>query len=198
MSAPVLPQHVNLPFALSTDQRVLALERTTKTLQELDKIRRGLDMPMEHLPLVIEIHDKIIAALYAEGAREEARKNIERVPLTMRSETNDRSPMRLTRGKQHVVSVRPNRRAFRPEDFSIRGEPTDWLVHDILVGNRSQLEAKHGPIPGREFGPNGACARMSLETVQTAMDLDLVVEYVGPELDGAVFEATVIGTAAKI
>lgn len=36
------------------------------------------------------------------------------------------------------------------------------------------------------------------EEMQTAMDFKFVVEYVGPEVDGEVFEATVVGTAAEL
>jgi hypothetical protein len=191
------PSH-DLPVTLSADQQATALTRTAKVLQELNKIRTSLDMPMEQLPLVLQVHDRVIDAMITENAREEAIKNCERAPLTMRSETRDYQPMKLVPGKKHVVVVRPQRRAFRPEDFTIHGDRSHWLIHDILIGNRTQLEAHHGPIPGNEFGPNGVCAHMSLETIQSAMDLELRVEYVGPELEGAVFEATVLGTASKI
>lgn len=187
----------DVPVALSADQRAAALERTIKTLQEIDKIRRALDMPMDQLPLVAQIHDKIIDAMISEGTREEAIKNRERTPLTLGSGTHD-NPLRLAPGKKHIVAGRPQRRSFRPEDISIRGDRARWLVHDVLIGNQSQLEAKHGPIPGSEFGPGGVCAHMQLAIVHTAMDLELIVEYVGPDPEGEVFEATVIGTASKI
>lgn len=190
--------NIELKFAnLSADQLgQLALTRTAAMLQELDKIRRALDMPMEHLPLVIEIHGKVTASLAAEAERERAIQNCERTPLPMRSETLDRQPMKITHGKPHTVRARPQRRGFRPEDFAIRGDRTRWLVHDIKIGNRSQFESIcSAPIPGIEFGPNGVCAHLSLAPVHMGMDLELEVEYVGPEPEGEVFEASIVGTA---
>ena len=71
------------------------------------------------------------------------------------------------------------------------------MVHDIKVGNRSQFASKRGPAAGTEFGPGGICEHLRLKTCQTAMDLSIIVEYVGPEADGEVFEATLVGTATE-
>lgn len=61
----------------------------------------------------------------------------------------------------------------------------------------SQFAAKRGPAPGTEFGPGGLLEHMKLETLQTAMDFTIVVEYVGPEANGEVFEATVVGLSTE-
>src|SRR5207244_3446922 len=97
-------------------------------------------------------------------------------------------------GKACVVLVRPQYAAFRPEDFTIHGDRSRWMVHDIKVGNRSQFAAFRAPAPGTDFGPGGILEKMRLETVQTAMNFEICVEYIGPDPDGEVFEATVIGT----
>jgi hypothetical protein len=180
---------------LSNDQRERVLKRTTATLRELDEIRRGLELPVEHLPIVIETYNKEVASLVAETERAAFAQRTSRIPITMRSENRDYESTKIPRGKITAVVVRPQFVAFRPEDFAIHGDRSHWLVHDIKVGNSTQFNGKRGPAAGTEFGPGGICEHLRLETVQTAMDLALVVEYVGPEPDGEVFEATIVGTA---
>lgn len=68
------------------------------------------------------------------------------------------------------------------------GSGQDWLIHDVKVGNCSQLVVA-GSIPGDKFFYQD----MKLETIQTAMDFSLVVEYRGSDPEGRVFKATVWG-----
>jgi hypothetical protein len=180
--------------------REKALKRTAEVLRKLDEVRKSLELPVEQLPIVIEMYNKVAVALLAERDREEMAKHTQRLPVTMRSETRDYEPLKIKSaangGKPFEVVVRPQFAAFRPEDFAIKGDRSRWLVHDIKVGNRSQFLAHHPePVPGTEFGPNGVLEHLRLETVQTAMDLAICVEYIGPEPEGEVFEATVVGTA---
>lgn len=72
---------------------------------------------------------------------------------------------------------------------------TPFTVLDVPEELRARSYSK--PIDGREFTPGGACNRLVLETIQTAMDFDLVVEYVGPEADGEVFEMLTVGTCIQ-
>ena len=187
--------------------REKAFKRTAEMLRKLDEIRRSLELPAEQLPIVIKMYNTMVTALIAEAEREESAKHVKRMPITsakhvkrmpitMRSENRDYEPMKIPRGGVVPVIVRPQFLAFRPEDFAIHGDRSRWMVHDIKVGNRSQFMGSHGPAAGTEFGPGGICENLKLETVQTAMDLTLDVEYVGPEPGGEVFEATIIGTAA--
>ena len=178
------------------EMREKALKRTADVLRKIDEVRRGLELPVEQLPIVIETYGKVIMALVAEAEREERAKRTQRLPITMRSETRDYQPMKIVPGKQVDVIVRPQVIAFRPEDIAITGDRSRWLVHDIKVGNRSQFAGKRGPAPGAEFGPGGILEHLRLETAQTAMDITLVIEYVGPEAEGEVFEATMVGLAA--
>ena len=171
-----------------------ALKRTAAMLQALDKIRRTLEMPVEQLPIVIDIYGKIVTALIAEVEREDLVKRTSREPLTMQSTNANYEPMKIPPGRISNVTARPKALAFRPEDFAIHGDRSRWMVHDIMVGNRSQFVGKRGPALGTEFGPGGICEHLRLETCQTAMDLVMVIEYVGPEADGEVFEATIVGT----
>jgi hypothetical protein len=95
----------------------------------------------------------------------------------------------------HVrITARPLVRAFRPVRLMI-SQADQWLVHDILIGNRSQF-MQAGAIPGGMFDATAGTAIdsfVSLEMAQTAMDIVLVVEYVGLDPDGAPFYATMIG-----
>jgi hypothetical protein len=180
---------------VSDELRERALKRTAEMLRKLDEMRRSLELPVEHLPIVIETYGKVVAALVAEADREELAKRTIRLPITMRSETRDYEPMKIPPGKQAEIIVRPQTCAFRPEDFAIHGDRSRWMVHDIKIGGRSQFAGHRGPALGGEFGPGGICEHLRLETLQTAMDLALVVEYVGPEAEGEVFEATIVGTS---
>jgi hypothetical protein len=184
---------------VSDELRERALKRTADMLRKLDEVRRTLELPVEQLPLVIEMYGTMVLALNAETAREEMAKRTTREPLTMRSENRDYTPRKIkpvrNGGEIFDVVIRPQCLAFRPEDLAIKGDPSYWMVHDIKVGNRSQFVDRRGPAPGKEFGPGGILEHLRLETVQTAMDLMVRVEYVGPDPEGAVFEATMVGTS---
>jgi len=186
---------------ISDEMREKALKRTADILRKVDEVRRSAELAPEHLPIVIDIYGKVVNALITEAAREEMAQRIQRLPMTVRSEDKTGEPMKIKPGKNsygnyHRVVVRPQVIAYRPEDIAIHGDRSHWMVHDIIVGNRSQFAAKRSPAAGTEFGPGGILEHMKLETAQTAMDITLVVEYVGPEAEGEVFEATMVGTAA--
>lgn len=174
-----------------------ALKRTADMLRKLEEIRHSLEMPADQLTIVIDTYNKAILTLIAEQEREERAKRTMRGPLTMQSRDSNGEPMKLAPGKKHEVVGRPQFIMFQPEDFAIHGDRSRWIVHDIMVGNRSQFVGKRGPAHGTEFGPGGILEHMRLESVHTAMDFTLVVEYVGPEMDGEVFEATVVGTTLR-
>lgn len=194
----LLPNIIDIP----EEQREKALKRTTEVLRKLDEVRRTAELAPEHLPIVIEIYGKVVNALIAESTREEMAKRTQRLPMTMRSEDKTYAPLKIKPGKDgegryFSVVGRPQCVAFRPEDIAISGDRSRWVVHDILVGNRSQFVSIRGPVPGTEFGPGGILEHVRLETLQTAMDFRLVVEYVGPEPEGEVFEVTVVGTSVE-
>jgi len=187
---------------ISDELREKALQRTAAVLRKIDEVRRNLELPVEQLPVVIDIYGKVVSSLIAEAQREELAKRTQRLPITMQSEDKYSQPVKIKPGKDidgryFSVITRPQIVAFRPEDIAIHGDRTRWVVHDIVVGNRSQFAAKRGPAPGSEFGPGGILEHLRLETLQTAMDFTLVIEYVGPEADGEVFEATVVGTGIE-
>ena len=96
------------------------------------------------------------------------------------------------------ITARPQRVAFRPERvfISSNGDGAEnWLVNDILIGNRSQF-SQAGQIPGDIFATTAIDSFVSFETAQTAMDVVMVITYVGPTSDGQPFYGAIIGTAA--
>ena len=95
------------------------------------------------------------------------------------------------------VISRPEAVAFRPEQLHITSpHPEHFNIVDVLIGNRTQF-AQSGEIPGDMFAISAIDTFLSFETVQTAMDIEIRVRYVGPNPEGEVFEAKMIGTAAR-
>ena len=99
-------------------------------------------------------------------------------------------PYKIKPGERMRVTARPQRVAFRPEEFTIE-HAEHWMVHDFSIGNRSQF-AQAGDVTGTAM----ASLKIHCETAQTAMDVEFDVTYRGPEKDGEQFLATVTGTAA--
>jgi hypothetical protein len=193
--------HPFMSVALNTvdvppEMRDRALKQTADLIRKIDEVRRQLELPVDQLPVVIEIYDKNVAALIAEEERKKIAERTTRLPMTMRSEDKEYRPMKIKAGDPVDVVVRPQTIAYRVENLAIQGDPSRWLVHDIKVGNRSQLVSKHGPLRGTDLGVGGVLENMKLESLQTAMDFTLVVQYVGPEPDGEVFEAAIVGMSS--
>ena len=98
------------------------------------------------------------------------------------------------------ITARPQRVAFRPERVFISaagtaGGAADWVVNDIKIGNRSQF-SQSGDVPGDMFATNAIDGFVSFETAQTAMDVVLVVTYIGRNDAGVPFFSSIVGTAA--
>jgi hypothetical protein len=180
---------------ISDDLRERAIKHTAETLRKFNDVRRALELPVDHLPIVIDTYSKVVAALIAETEREELAKRTQRLPMTLRSHNRDYQPMKIAPGEAARVVGRAQAVQFRPEDIAIHGDRSRWMVHDIMVGNRSQFVDRRGPAAGSEFGPGGILEHLRLDVAQTAMDITIIVEYVGPEPEGEVFEATMVGTA---
>jgi hypothetical protein len=98
------------------------------------------------------------------------------------------------------ITARPQRVAFRPERVFISaagtdGGAADWIVNDLKIGNRSQF-SQSGDVPGDMFATNAIDGFVSFETAQTAMDVVMVVTYIGTNESGVAFYGSIIGTAA--
>lgn len=89
-----------------------------------------------------------------------------------------------------TVTTRPQR-SFLPERIVIQpGTATLWVVHDVIIGTRSQLVAG-GPVPAVYFNSNNSA--LSFDTVYAGMDVRLVVEYIGSKQEGEAFYAVMVG-----
>lgn len=84
----------------------------------------------------------------------------------------------IPRGVTTRVTARPSIASFRPERLIIGGTPTDWIVRDIRIGNRSQFNYS-GDIPGEIFAASSIVQFVQFETVRVTMDLSIDVSYVG-------------------
>ena len=98
------------------------------------------------------------------------------------------------------ITGRPQARAFRGDRLMVSnagtaGGAADWIINDIKIGNRSQF-VQSGDVPGDLFAVNAIDTFVRFETAQTAMDIVVVVTYIGLNESGAPFFAALVGTAA--
>ena len=98
------------------------------------------------------------------------------------------------------ITGRPQVRAFAGRRLMVSnagtaGGAADWIINDIKIGNRSQF-VQSGDVPGDLFAVNAIDTFVRFETAQTAMDIVVVVTYIGLNESGAPFFAAMVGTAA--
>jgi hypothetical protein len=98
------------------------------------------------------------------------------------------------------ITGRPQTLVFKIGRFVISnagtaGGSADWIVNDIKIGNRSQF-VQSGDVPGDLFAVNAIDTFVRFETAQTAMDVVVVVTYIGLNESGAPFFGAMVGTAA--
>lgn len=72
----------------------------------------------------------------------------------------------------------------------------DWIINDISIGNRSQL-AQCGSLPGDMFSNLAIDSFVTFDTCQTAMDVKVIVTYIGPIKQGCPFTGAMLGTSAS-
>lgn len=188
------------PPLLDAESKQNALQRTEETLKGLLQICKGLGLSPTALPQILpqllEVYAAAERSVFAENQlREMTALQTTRVPMEMRSLGTDRRPVRVRPGEIYDVLVRPQWAAYRVEEIVIEGDPSQWRVHDIIVGGRSQLP-NEGAISGVQFKKGGVMSDLRLAACQTAMDFVLRVEYVGLLPEGEMFEACLLGTAA--
>ena len=97
---------------------------------------------------------------------------------------------------QSVEIVTRTQEAFRCERFLISnvgtlGGAADWVVNDIRIGGRSQLQSDD--VPGGVFSVNAFNSFLSFETAMGSMDIAVNVTYVGANEGGAPFFASMVG-----
>ena len=98
------------------------------------------------------------------------------------------------------ITGRPQCLVFQCNRFLISnagtaGGSADWIVNDIKIGNRSQF-VQSGDVPGDLFATNAIDTFVRFEAAQTAMDVVVVVTYIGLNESGAPFFGAMVGTAA--
>jgi len=98
------------------------------------------------------------------------------------------------------ITGRPQTLVFKIGRFVISnagtaGGSADWIVNDIKIGNRSQF-VQSGDVPGDLFATNAIDTFVRFESAQTAMDVVVVVTYIGLNESGCPFFGAMVGTAA--
>ena len=98
------------------------------------------------------------------------------------------------------ITGRPQVLVFKIGRFVISnagtaGGAADWIVNDIKIGNQSQF-VQSGDVPGDLFATNAIDTFVRFESAQTAMDVVVVVTYIGLNESGAPFFGAMVGTAA--
>jgi sulfite reductase beta subunit-like hemoprotein len=184
----------------------LLVERVKHALHEINEAgaleHRRAKKAAEHLefeiaPLVGTLDVDEIALMIANKAINayEKERGITRSYLTLATDPR----FRIEHGELFYLTARPQAIAMKPERIAIPDAFADqFLIHNIHINNRSQLQG-HGPIAGGVFAvPQLYKKQLTMETIQTAMDFVLDVEYVGPaEFFDGQFIANVIGIVAR-
>jgi hypothetical protein len=98
------------------------------------------------------------------------------------------------------ITGRPQCLVYRCTRFMISnagtaGGAADWIVNDIKIGNVSQF-VQSGDVPGDLFASNAIDTFVRFAPAQTAMDVVVVVTYIGLNESGAPFFGAMLGTAA--
>jgi hypothetical protein len=96
-------------------------------------------------------------------------------------------------GRPQTIVFSINR--FLISNAGTAGGAADWIVNDIKIGNRSQF-VQSGDVPGDLFATNAIDTFVRFDTAQTAMDVVVVVTYIGLNECGAPFFGAMVGTAA--
>lgn len=100
-------------------------------------------------------------------------------------------------GESAQITARAQTSEFRCARFVISnagtpGGAADWIINDLKIGNRSQF-SQSGDVPGAMFAANAIDGYMSFETARVAMDIAVIVTYVGPVESGAPFFGAMVG-----
>jgi hypothetical protein len=98
------------------------------------------------------------------------------------------------------ITGRPQTLVFKIGRFMISnagtaGGAADWICNDIKIGNVSQF-VQSGDVPGDLFSNNAIDTFVRFDPAQTAMDVVVVVTYIGLNESGCPFFGAMVGTAA--
>lgn len=183
---------------LDDSTRKAAFQRTEDVLRVCDQIRRDLALPTELLGRILDVYIASAREVASEKEQADLAARTLRAPMVMSSHDEFHRPFYIKPGQCAEVIARPQWLTYRVEEIEIHGDPSHWRVHDIKIGNRAQSPRSfHVPIPGELFRKDGIMSELRLEACHIAMYFVLKVEYVGPLTEGAIFEATLVGTAVR-
>ena len=72
------------------------------------------------------------------------------------------------------------------------GGAADWIVNDIKIAGRSQF-LQSGDVPGDVFATNAVDSFIHFEVAKAAMDVEIIVTYIGKNEKGCPFFASITG-----
>jgi hypothetical protein len=90
---------------------------------------------------------------------------------------------RVLPGESVVVVGCPANETYNVRRLLIAGEAEHWVIEDVRVGERSQLEAGHGDLPGTFFSPV-ATVGLIIESIDPGRPLSVRARYTGSDPEG--------------
>jgi hypothetical protein len=97
-----------------------------------------------------------------------------------------------------LITGRVQTDGFWPDRLTIssagtKGGAADWIVNDIRIAGRSQF-IQSGDIPGDVFATEAVNSLLKFEVAKAAMDVEIIVTYIGENEKGCAFYASIAGT----
>lgn len=121
------------------------------------------------------------------------------LPFTSRTDSRQLEEGRIPPGVRARVMAAVQRNGFKPHRLMVGANAAQFVIHDVVINNRSQFVAGGQPIPGDMFRPGyygAADTTLSFESLQAGQTATIVVEYAGPDPAGEAFDAVMIGSIA--
>jgi len=96
-----------------------------------------------------------------------------------------------------LITGRVQSDGFWPDHLTIsnagtEGGAADWIVNDIRIAGRSQF-LQSGDIPGDVFATDAVHSILRFEVAKAAMDVEIIVTYIGTNEKGCPFYASISG-----
>lgn len=201
---------------VTDDDRQFGLTKTADVFKKISELCKEINIPLDHIPVVYRAYERFeheaSSARLTKMHNAQAIANLAREALPIRSrkgnycakhmnalgaEVRDLPNDRCPPGVVVNVNATAQRAAYHIDQLQITGHPEHWRVHDISIGNRSQFVQASGGVNGIAFGPHGILRDVKLEPMFGAMDLIMLVEYIGPNPEGMPFEAGALGTSKR-
>lgn len=121
------------------------------------------------------------------------------LPFTSRTDSRQLEEGRIPPGVRARVMAAVQRNGFKPHRLMVGANAAQFVIHDVVINNRSQFVTDGQPILGDMFHPGyygAADMTFSFESLQAGQTATIVVEYVGPDPAGEAFDAVMIDSIA--